>query len=61
MKDTYKSETAEFLEGLTQTQFTKIKKFFDTMPTVKYEDTLTCNKCKKGNEIEIEGMQNFFG
>jgi len=61
MKDTDTSETKDFLEGLTQTQFTKIRKFFDTMPKIRYEDTITCNKCKKGNEIEIEGMQNFFG
>jgi len=61
MKDTDKSETAEFLEGLTQDQFGKIKAFFDTMPKVKYKDTLICNKCKKDNEVEIEGMQNFFG
>ena len=61
MKDTDKSETTEFLEGLTQTQFIKIRNFFDTMPKVKYEETLTCNKCKKDNKVEIEGMQNFFG
>ena len=61
MKDTDKAETTEFLEGLTQDQFTKIRAFFDTMPKIRYEDTLNCNKCKKDNKVEIEGMQNFFG
>ena len=61
MKDTDNSETVEFLEGLTQTQFTKIKAFFDTMPKVAYKETIECKKCKKDNKIEIEGMQNFFG
>lgn len=61
MKDTDKTETTEFLEGLTQDQFIKIRAFFDTMPKVRYEDTITCEKCKKDNKIEIEGMQNFFG
>ncbi len=61
MKDTDKVETIEFLEGLTQDQFIKIRAFFDTMPKIRYEDTLTCDKCKKDNKVEIEGMQNFFG
>ena len=61
MRDTDASETKEFLEGLTQTQFVKIKEFFDTMPKVVYKETIECNKCKKDNKIEIEGMQNFFG
>jgi hypothetical protein len=61
MKDTDKSETIAFLEGLTQNQFVKIRNFFETMPKVRYEDTLTCNKCKKDNKVEIEGLQSFFG
>jgi len=60
MRDTDRSETKEFLEGLTQTQFIKIREFFNTMPKVAYKETIECDKCKKGNEIEIEGMQNFF-
>jgi hypothetical protein len=61
MKDTDVAETQEFLEGLTQNQFIKIRKFFDTMPKVIYKKTIECDKCKKDNKIEIEGMQNFFG
>jgi hypothetical protein len=61
MKDTDKEETKKFLEDLTQSQFLEIKKFFDTMPKVKYETTLVCNKCEGKNKVEIEGMQNFFG
>jgi hypothetical protein len=61
MKDTDAKETQEFLEGLTQNQFIKIRKFFDTMPKVSYKKTIECDKCKKDNKIEIEGMQNFFG
>jgi hypothetical protein len=61
MRDTDTAETKDFLEGLTQTQFTKIKAFFDTMPKVMYKENIECDKCKKYNEIKIEGMQNFFG
>ena len=61
MKDTDQNETKEFLEGLTQEQFMKIREFFDTMPKIRYETTLTCSKCKGKNKIEVEGLQNFFG
>ena len=61
MKDTDKQETKEFLEGLTQTQFVKIRDFFETMPKIKYESDVVCGKCNHEFKLEIEGMQNFFG
>ena len=60
MKDTDQTETKEFLDGLTQAQFMKIRDFFETMPKLKYETTLLCDKCKGKNKVEIEGLQNFF-
>ena len=36
-KDSTQKELKEFLEGLPQTAFLKIKKFFDTMPQLRHE------------------------
>ena len=53
-------ELREFLENLTQEQFTKIQNFFVTMPRVKHTATLTHPKTKKKGKVTIEGIQSFF-
>ena len=40
-KDSTKKELVEFLEGLSQKAFLKIKKFFDTMPQLRHEVEVT--------------------
>lgn len=61
IKDTPTEEVVDFLESLTQEQFAKIRKFFDTMPKVTYQEKIQCPKCKKKEDVIIEGMQSFFG
>ena len=60
-KDTPQKELREWVEGLDQKSFTKVREFFETMPKVYYETLLTCEKCGSEGKVEIEGLQNFFG
>ena len=71
-KDHTKKEMTDFLESLTDTQFQKMSKFFETSPALKHEVELNCqNKSKvpkgKGKKecgykekIKLEGLNSFF-
>jgi hypothetical protein len=59
-KDISEQELKDFIEGLTQKQFEKIKTFFETMPKLKKKLNFKCNKCSHEEEILVEGIQNFF-
>jgi len=69
-KDHTKKEMVDFLESLTDNQFQKISKFFETLPALKHDVELHC-KHKKGKGKEkkecgykekrtLEGLQSFF-
>ena len=55
-----KKELTSFVESLTQTQFKKISKFFETMPKLKHEFTITNPNTKKQNKYSLEGLASFF-
>ena len=59
-KDSTESELREFIESLQTKQLEKIKIFFDTMPKLQKKLNFKCNKCNYGEEINLEGIQNFF-
>ena len=70
-KDHTDKEMTDFLESLTDTQFQKMSKFFETSPALKHNIELHCkNKVKgKGKEkkecsykekITLEGLNSFF-
>ena len=70
-KDHTDQEMTTFLESLTDGQFQKLAKFFETSPTLKHDVELHCkNKVKgKGKEkkecgykekITLEGLNSFF-
>ena len=72
-KDHTEQEMTTFLESLTDDQFQKLAKFFETSPTLKHDVELHCkNKVKgKGKEkkdkecgykekITLEGLNSFF-
>ena len=54
------NELIEFIDSLSQTQFTKIQEFFETIPKIKKEVDFKCSKCNYEEKITIEGLQNFF-
>ena len=71
-KDHTKKEVVDFLESLTDDQFQKIAKFFETMPALKHDVELHCKNKVKGKSKEkkecgykekmtLEGLGSFFG
>jgi hypothetical protein len=59
-KDTTKEELIDFLESMQSKDLEKVKLFFDTMPKMKKTLHFKCNKCEHEEDIELEGIQNFF-
>jgi hypothetical protein len=60
-KDTSKQELKEFIEGLPQDAFTRIKSFFDTMPKLKHEVEVTNPNTNVTSKIVLTGIADFFG
>jgi hypothetical protein len=59
-EDHSKDEIMEFLDSLSQQQFSKITDFFSTIPSMKYELNYKCPLCSEKNERTLEGIQDFF-
>ena len=59
-KDLSKKEINEFLENLTQAQFTAIQKFFASMPKLTHDVKLTHPKTKKKGTVKLQGLRSFF-
>jgi hypothetical protein len=59
-KDLSKKEINDFLENLTQQQFTAIQKFFASMPKLTHEVKLTHPKTKKKGTVKLQGLRSFF-
>ena len=55
-----REESVEFLNSMTQDQFTKVQGFFDTLPRLKHTITWTCPECGETDSVTVEGLQNFF-
>ena len=58
--DCTKKELVEWLESLTSEQFKKIESFFETMPKLTHEITVTNPKTGKDNTVVLEGLSDFF-
>ena len=59
-KECSRKELVTFVESLTQAQFQKISKFFETMPKLKHDFTVTNPNTGKESEYTLEGLQSFF-
>lgn len=59
-KEQTKEEISEFLNSLTQEQFKKIERYFETMPKLSHDVTYDCPLCKKHHEKVLEGVESFF-
>ncbi len=55
-----KEELENFVSNLTQQQFTKIQKFFETMPKLEKHLQLKCPVCNHVHEQTIKGIESFF-
>ena len=49
-----------FLESLNHSQFEKVQKFFETMPTLKHEIEVTNPKTNVTSTVTLSGMNDFF-
>lgn len=59
-EDTSDEELLNFIDSLSQTQFEKVAKFFETMPKLKHKISWKCGGCGEEDNVELEGMSNFF-
>ena len=59
-KDQTKKELTEFIEQLNTKQFKDVQKFFETMPKLKHDITITNPKTKKESKITLSGLNDFF-
>ena len=59
-EDATKKEKLEFLDHLSNAQFAKIQKFFDTMPKLSHKVTVKNPNTDVENEVVIEGLAAFF-
>lgn len=55
-----KEELNDFINSLNNQQFTKIRNFFTTMPTISHKQSYICPKCKLQEEIVLQGVEDFF-
>ena len=59
-KDQTRKELTEFIEQLNSSQFSEVRKFFDTMPKLKHDVKVKNPKTKKENKITLTGLNDFF-
>lgn len=60
MRDQSVDEVNEFIEGMTQEQFTKVREFVESMPRMKKDIEYTCSSCQHNNKYTLEGLADFF-
>ena len=58
---TSKKEFVQFVENLTNSQFDKLQKFFETAPSLEHTFTVTNPNTGEPSEFTITGLSNFFG
>lgn len=59
-KEVKQEEVKEFINNLTQEQFQKLQKFFETMPKLEQQVKYKCPMCSKDHEKIIRGLDSFF-
>lgn len=60
MRDQSVAEVNEFIEGMTQEQFAKVREFVENMPRMKKDVEYTCTSCQHNNKYTLEGLADFF-
>jgi len=58
--DYTKEELIEFVNSFSKNQFSMLEQFFVTMPKVVQHIEQDCPACGAHNELNLEGLQNFF-
>lgn len=60
MKDEPEAERMDFIESLSSEQFNKIRLYVEKMPKMEHSVQFECTECKKGNDITLSGISDFF-
>lgn len=60
-KEQTQEELLQFVEQLNQQQFSKIENFLEHLPKLKKDVKLKCSKCNYEHEMNVEGLESFFG
>lgn len=60
-KESSHKELVEFVESLSQQQFSKIENFFNDLPKLKKTVEMKCSKCGFEHKFTVEGLESFFG
>jgi hypothetical protein len=60
-KEQTTEELVDFIEQLSQEQFEKLEKFFNSVPKLKKDLDITCSKCGFEHHLHVEGLESFFG
>ena len=58
--DFSQKELHEFVDSMSSEQFNRMIEFFDDLPRLQLIKTFDCTECGHHNEIDIQGLQNFF-
>lgn len=59
-KDCSKKELMDYIETMTNSQFSAIENFFQTMPVLSYEFEVVNPKTKVKNAVQLKGLTSFF-
>ena len=59
--ETPKEELTQFVESLSQEQFSKLENFFNNLPKLTKTVEMKCSKCGFDHSIYMEGLESFFG
>jgi hypothetical protein len=59
-KDFTRKEIMDFVESMTQEQLLKISEHFETVPKIRYEIDVPCEKCGAPIKRTLEGIADFF-
>lgn len=60
-KEQTTEDLVDFIEQLSQEQFEKLEKFFNSVPKLKKDLDITCSKCGFEHHLHVEGLESFFG
>jgi len=58
--DSTREELEEFVEALTSKQFSLMRDFVESTPTITKLVEFKCNKCGADNNYRLSGLQDFF-
>ena len=59
-KETSTEELVEFIEQLSQEQFERMEKFFNSVPKLSKKIEMKCSKCGFEHHLDVEGLESFF-